>query len=476
MKRTLPLTLPALALVLLAAPALTAPRDASGTWEGRLMGLRLVLHVSATPGGSLSGTLDSPDQGATGLPIDAVSVRGDSLTLNLTALGARYDARFVTGGDSLSGTWSQGGASLPFGMRRAGASAAAPAAPSRPQTPRPPYPYDTLEVRLPGGAEGVTLAGTLTVPRARGMRPAALLISGSGPQDRDETLFGHRPFKLIADHLTRRGFVVLRVDDRGTAASTGRFAGATSDDFALDAAAAFEWLRQRGEVDSARVGLIGHSEGGLIAPMVAASDRRVAFVVLLAGPGVRGDSLMLRQGDDLRRALGVDSVASAQARRLNAAILGVLRTESDTTRIRPRVRAEVHALADGLLDAAALAQLDAQVEQQLRAMVSPWYRWFLSHDPRFSLRLTRCPVLALNGERDLQVAADENLPAIAAALHEGGNADVTIRALPGLNHLFQTCERGTLDEYARIEETFAPAALDTMTAWLEANVGARGGR
>ncbi len=301
-----------------------------------------------------------------------------------------------------------------------------------------------------------------------------MLITGSGPQDRDETLFGHRPFKVLADFLTRRGFAVLRADDRGVGRSTGRFAGATTEDFAGDAEALVDFLMRQPGIDGMRVGLLGHSEGALIAPMVAARDPRVAFIVLLAGPGVRGDSLMLRQGDDMRRAAGFSDSAIALQHRLSAQVLEIIRTEPDTAIAVARARAATRAGLAALPERAALGDLDRATDEQVRRLSTPWFRWFLAHDPRPVLRQVRCPVLALNGEKDTQVAWEPNLAAIETALREGGDRDVTTRMLPGLNHLFQTADSGSLAEYGRIEETLAPAALEILGEWLAAH--ARPGR
>jgi pimeloyl-ACP methyl ester carboxylesterase len=312
----------------------------------------------------------------------------------------------------------------------------------------------------------ITLAGTLTLPRSQGPHPAVLLITGSGAQDRDETILGHRPFRLIADDLTRRGFAVLRVDDRGVGGSTGSVPGSTSADFALDVKAGLRYLQGRSEIDAKRIGLIGHSEGGLIAPMVAADTPDVAFIVLLAGPGMRGDAIIQLQSELINRKAGVSEkqfeASSTTQRQIMAIAAGPTPRAQAATQIRALLATQLP--QDGSAEAqASLKQLDAQVD----AVLTPWYRYFLACDPLPYLRKVKCPVLALNGENDIQVPYQPNLGAIEKALKEGGNRDVTVQSFPKLNHLFQTSQSGMVDEYATIEETFAPSALKTMGDWLE---------
>ncbi|HTK31395.1 MAG TPA: alpha/beta fold hydrolase [Candidatus Saccharimonadaceae bacterium] len=349
---------------------------------------------------------------------------------------------------------------------------ALPAPRRRPQDPAPPFPYVTRDVGFDvDRAPGVRLAGTLTVPEGPGPFPAALLLTGSGAQTRDEELLGHRPFRVIADALARRGVATLRVDDRGVGRSTGSFAGATSDDFANDALAGFRFLASQPEVDPRRVGLIGHSEGALIAAMLASRERDVAFAVLLAGPGVPGEQLMLDQNAALMRASGASDSAIAGARAINRLLFDAV--------LRAHSTAEARAALDSTLKAS-YARLDPVTRRQLEAkggglaaefdvISTPWFRHFLAADPSGFLKDVRCPVLALGGSKDLQVPARENLAAIRSALARGGNARAKTVELPGLNHLFQNCRSGLPMEYGQIDETFAPAALDTLETWLAAH-------
>jgi fermentation-respiration switch protein FrsA (DUF1100 family) len=455
----------------------TAPADTlDGRWLGRLrvqagIELRIVVHLTSADGG-WTATLDSPDQGVTGIAVDRVVVDGARVTLEMPGILARYEARRASA-DTLDGTWSQGGMSLPLVLVRQTGEPED----ERPQHPRPPFPYRVEEVRFPNDEAGIHLAGTLTLPEGSGPFPAAALITGSGPQDRDETILGHKPFLVLADHLTRAGIAVLRYDDRGVGQSEGDFAAATSIDFAGDAAAAVDFLRAHPAIDPARVGLIGHSEGGLIAPLVAtgeagAQQRDLAFVVLLAGPGLTGREILYLQGEAIARAAGASDADVAQLRATQSRMFDIVAEEGDAGRRRERLRT---ALSDGLaaMDSAARAAQGVPpggervwVEAQLAQVGSEWFRTFLLYDPRPALARLETPVLALIGGLDLQVPPAENLAAIGEALERAGNRDATLLELPGLNHLFQTATTGAPAEYATIRETFAPAALDAVSSWI----------
>jgi fermentation-respiration switch protein FrsA (DUF1100 family) len=426
-----------------------------GTWLGTLevgvVRLRVVFRFSKDAGGALKGVADSPDQGTKDIPVQSIELTGDGVRLSLPSLGATFEGGF-RGGSEISGTWKQGPTSLPLRLESV---AEAPKL-NRPQEPKGPRPYQEREVSFASRQEGVTLAGTLTLPSGTGPHPAALLVSGSGPQNRDEEVFGHRPFLVLADALTRRGIAVLRFDDRGVGGSGGDPRQATSEDFALDAEGGVDFLAAQPQVARGRIGIIGHSEGGLIAPLVATRSDRVGFLVLLAAPGVPGEQLLLQQSAAILRATGAGEAQVERARGYNTRIYRIVREESD-----PRVAAEK--IRPVLREAGVPAE---QTEGQLAALLLPWYRWFLVYDPRPALRALRIPVLALIGGKDLQVPPAENLPAIEEALASGGNSHHTVRELPGLNHLFQTAGTGLMDEYPRIEETFAPQALEAIGSWI----------
>lgn len=432
----------------------------------------LELFVTFTLGaGGATATISIPAQGATDVPLAGVVYTAERLEFTLVIQPQSAEFRADRQGDAATGTLNQG-VELPLRMERITGDAAA--GPSRPQHPRPPFPYEALEVGYVNPADGTKLAGTLTVPPGAGPHPAVLLITGSGAQDRDETIFGHKPFWVIADHLTRHGVAVLRVDDRGVGGTQGPVEGVTSEDFAGDVLAGIRFLAARPDIDAARIGLIGHSEGGIIAPMAAATaPDEVAFVVLLAGPGLPGKDLMPLQLAALQRAAGraEDNIAR-QIEAQRELIAGVLEGADEAA-----VRAAVTRLVDVQLEAESAAPGEARrqlIERTTAQVTSPWYRFFLAEDPRGWLARVKCPVLALNGTLDLQVPAEADLQAIAATLEQAGNPDVTTRALPGLNHLFQTAATGHVAEYGQIEETFAPAALELMSGWIRARTGLDG--
>lgn len=453
-----------------AAPTVAAPASVEGTWQGALQvpggKLRIVFHLTKGADGALGGTLDSPDQGAKGIPLGKVTEERGTVRIEVPAVGGSFEGKRNPATGEITGQWKQGGAALPLILKRVDKAPEV----RRPQEPKPPYPYREEQVVVENARAGVRLAGTLTLPQGAGPFPAALLISGSGPQDRDETIFGHKPFRVLADYLTRRGIAVLRLDDRGVGASTGNFAAATSQDFAGDAAAALAYLRGRKEVRADRVGLIGHSEGGIIAPMVAVQHPGVAFLVLIAAPGMTGEEILYAQGQAILKASGAPPEALAAQRALQAKLFQIVKTEPDRAAAEAKLREVVTEAArattpDGKLPEGA----DVQINAQIQAVLSPWFRFFLTHNPVPVLKQVRVPALAITGEKDLQVPPDENLRAIEEALKAGGNKDIKVVEMPGLNHLLQTAQTGLVAEYATIEETMAPAALKVIGDWIVAH-------
>ena len=455
-----------------------APEDgATEVWTGQIgtlfQKLTLRIRVYKQNDGTEQVRFDSVSQKAGGFKAER-KLDGDQWTINVKPLGGVFAGVANADGTAVVGKWTQGGAVLDLTLSK-DLTIVPETVPAvvRPQTPKPPFPYLSEEVSFRSLSDEVTLAGTLTLPKADVPCAAAILISGSGPQDRDETLLDHKPFAVIADHLARHGIAVLRYDDRGTAASTGDFATATSDDFALDVEAAISFLLKDQRIDPRHIGLIGHSEGGIIAPMVASRRKDVAFAVLLAGTGVNGREILLSQGQLILKAEGVtDEAALRIQHETQTAIIEAALSESTTESSEVRLKATLEKLM-ALLPPE--AQHDDGMEQTLEAGIAtlktPWFRYFLTFDPGPVLERVTCPVLALNGEKDVQVDPKLNLPAIRAALEKGGNSHFEIVELPGLNHLFQTCTTGGVSEYQLIEETMSPLALEKLTKWIQESTG-----
>ena len=459
-------------LILTAFLALTfvKAQEISGTWNGVLeiqgIQLPLVIHLEEGADG-FTGTMDSPDQGATGIEITSVSYDTPNLKFEVTPMAISYSGDLREGG-VIEGTFTQMGQSLPLNFSR---NAVAKKQLLRPQEPKEPYPYYSEEVTIENSGAGLKLSGTLTLPAQDGKYPVVVLISGSGAQNRDEEVFGHKPFLVLSDYLTRKGIGVLRYDDRGTGKSTGDHSTATSADLATDVGSAVAFLKSRADIDSKHIGLVGHSEGGLIAPMVAAESADIAFIVLLAGPGISGYDILMLQSKLIREAGGVSGEALENEMNLTRGALDLVRSSANQAELKT-------ALSDYFIEA--LAKNPEQVppgmavediiSTQVDGLATPWMQYFMKYDPAPALRQTKCPVLALNGENDLQVPSSENLQAIEKHLKAGGNSDVTAKELAGLNHLFQNSATGAPTEYAALEETFAPVALEAVASWILARV------
>ncbi len=439
------------------------------TWAGRLkvtagIELRLVLNLFNKKDDGFTATLDSPDQGAKGIKVDEVSLDKETLTFAVKSIAGEFSGKLNADKTEAEGEWTQLGNAMKLTLKKTDKLEAEA---RRPQEPRGPFPYKAIEVSYPNKSAGISLAGTLTLPKGDGPFPSVILITGSGGQDRDETLLGHKPFLILADYLTRRGVAVLRVDDRGVGGSTGSQAKATSADFATDVEAGVSFLKTRKEIDPKRIGLMGHSEGGLIAPMVAAKiPGDVAFVVLLAGTGVPGDEILEAQSSLILKAMGAKAEDVDKQVAIARKTYQTLRTVLDDAALDKALAALQTEALDALADPKLKELGKAQSEAQMKMIKTPWFRYFLTYDPRPALSKVKCPVLAINGENDLQVPPKQNLPEIAKALKSGGNLDVTTRELPGLNHLFQTSKTGAPSEYASIEETFSPKALEVIGDWI----------
>lgn len=452
-----------LLLLMLLPPGLLA-QELAGVWDGTLSanGARLpvVFRIERAESG-YRATLDSPDQGIRGIAVDSLSFRSGELSLGIAAFGASFRGALLPGG-MIVGTFTQFGHPLSLVLSRR-------KPPVRPQTPQPPFPYRSCEVTFPSRAGGVTLAGTLTLPDSMPPRAAVVLVTGSGLQNRDEELFGHKPFLVIADFLTRRGIAVLRYDDRGFGAPEEELraltGSATTADFTLDALGAFDFLVAQPGLKGVPFGILGHSEGGTIAFMAAAAESSVSFVVSLAGGLVPGGRLSLLQNRRLMESQGLDGTTVGACCDLIERCHEVLRTtpqEELSTRL-PELKG---ALAAGMEGQRVPEPLRSNLLRVLDgAAASPWIRHFLIYDPSDAIRAAAGrPVLALNGSLDRQVDAAENLGALRRLL--GESPMLTVKEYPGLNHLFQPCTTGDVSEYETIEQTLSPELLADLAAWI----------
>jgi pimeloyl-ACP methyl ester carboxylesterase len=437
-----------------------------GFWAGALdagvIKLRLLMKFSKSADGKLQGSLDSLDQGVNDIPMTTITFQEGALHVEIKSIGASYDGKLSADGTQLNGDFSQGG-KLPLNLKRI--EKLSDGAIKRPQTPVKPYPYEETEVTYQNQLDKVTLAATLTTPKGAGPFPAVVLITGSGAQNRDEMLLGHQPFLVLSDYLTRRGIAVLRADDRGIGGTSKGAEEDTSENYVGDALAGVEFLKTRKEINPKQIGLVGHSEGGMIAPMAAIKSTDVAFIVLMAGPGIAGDKLLVRQNGLIAAAECEREVKNSMAQA--AELFEIAKNEKDPAAAKQKLQE-----ASKRIENDARKQLEAQLTtagQRINDVFSPWYRFFLKYDPRPTLMKVRIPVLALNGDRDTQVPAKEDLDGIEQALKDGGNSDFKIVLLPKLNHLFQTSVTGSPSEYSQIEETIAPVVLQTIGDWIVAH-------
>ena len=425
-------------------------------WAGDIAGQVVEFQMIVDDAGTVSGLVGSPTEEAPEVPIGGAVIDG-AVTITIPAAAARFEGE--VSGDTMTGTWYQSGAEVPAIFERQ----TEPTILARPQEPTPPFPYDATDVRFDNG--DISLAGTLVVPVGDGPFPAVVLTSGSGSQDRDETIVGHKPFLVLSDALALAGIASLRFDDRGVGGSTGDPTGATTADLATDSRAAARYLAEDGRFDS--IGIVGHSEGGLIGPMVANDTGIIDYAVLLAGPGLPGLDVLLRQTEDLMRVDGSGEADIAWQQEWRRAVMEVSASDLSTEDAAAEIEAVVStALSNPPSDIT--EPLDpSMTDQFVAAFTDPWMRYFLAYDPAPALKALDIPVLALIGNLDIQVSAEENIPALESAL--AGNVDATVSELEGLNHLFQTAETGSVSEYARIEETFSPAAMDLITGWILEN-------
>lgn len=456
-------------LILTSVSLSTLAQDITGQWNGLLevqgIKLRLVFNVNKTDG-EYTSTMDSPDQGAKDIPVTTTTFEGPKIKFEIKKIGAEYTGELKE--DEIIGTFKQAGQEFPLNLSREEIEKEEV---KRPQEPTEPYPYYSEDVTFKNSEADISLSGTLTLPKKRGKYPVVILISGSGPQNRDEELLGHKPFLILSDYLTRNGIGVLRYDDRGVGESTGDFKAATSKDFATDVESAVKYLKSRKDIDKKNIGLIGHSEGGLIAPMVAAESDDVSFIILLAGTGIQGDKLLLMQQELIWRANGMSEEEIEKSLQINATLFDIVLNSEDSVKVKEDLTISMTKMIEE--DSTEIPEgstVEEIVEKQVNQFATPWMLYFIRYNPAPTLEKVKCPVLAINGEKDLQVPPKENLQAIEKALNKGGNNEVTTKELAKLNHLFQESETGSPDEYASIEQTFSPIALEVVLEWINLQV------
>jgi len=442
-------------------------QNITGQWNGilKVQGtqLRVVFNITKIDN-EYSATMDSPDQGAKGIPVTSTSFENSILTVEITNASIHYKGTLTAQG-SFIGTFKQGNSEFPMNLSRKSIEKEAI---NRPQEPTKPYPYYSENVTFKNTKANISLAGTLNLPKKEGYFPVVILITGSGAQNRDEELLGHKPFLVIADYLTKKGVAVLRYDDRGTAKSTGDFSTATSADFATDVESAIAYLKTRKEINQNKIGLIGHSEGGIIAPMVASKSKDVAFIVLLAGTGIQGDQLLLLQQKLIGKLSGISDEDLQENELTNRKIFDMVNKSKNTEQLNIDLTNHIkQSLIDSPNETKPRGMSDDEfVKLQVQQITNPWMQFFIKYNPLPALEKVKCPVLALNGEKDIQVPSKINLEAIEEALEKSANKNVTIKELPNLNHLFQECKTGSPSEYATIEQTISPIALTELSNWI----------
>lgn len=435
-----------------------------GYWKGPLKltnrDVPLIFHFVRQPDGAYKGTFDSPDENLSGLRCSMITITSDSLHMEMEVVKSIYDGRIMN--DTIVGKWKQRGAELPLTLYRITVKDAIQL---KPQTPIPPFPYNTEDVQYKNTDGKINYGGTITYPKDAEKHPAIVLISGSGQQDRDCSIMGHKWFLVLADYLTRKGFVVLRVDDRGMGQTTGDVLNATDADFAIDVEQGINYMKTRKEVNIKKIGLIGHSVGGIIAPMVAARNKDVAFVVMLAGPAVGGAILNEEQNVANLRKHGLsDSTIQAFFRPFHRGLQQAAINAKDDKEFELMVRDVFMRIKEHPKSSTTEAAVMETIKTY-NGLRNPWTKFYMTYKPTKDIAKLKMPVLALNGSKDTQVYAEMNLPLIKKALQKGNGLN-KIMELEGLNHLFQKCTTGEIDEYGKIEETVNPEVLKIISDWL----------
>ncbi len=442
-------------------------QDITGQWNGilKVQGtqLRLVFHVSKSENG-LSSKMDSPDQGAKDIQVTNTTFENSKIKFEILNAKIEYNGELI--GNEIVGIFKQGNQKFPLNLSKESIEKVAL---KRPQEPKKPYSYISEEVVFQNTKDNISLSGTLTLPINKGLCPVVILISGSGPQDRNEEIMGHKPFLVISDYLTQNGIGVLRYDDRGVGESKGDFKTSTSADFATDVESAISYLKTRKEINKNKIGLIGHSEGGLIAPIVASKSSDIAFIIMLAGPGIQGDQLLLLQQKLIGKVYGLTDEVLQKNELTNRELFKIVNNSKNIDQVKIDLRKFIE---KSLIENTAIGKPEEMSDEDfikltINQIANPWMYHFIKYNPIPTLEKIKCPVLALNGGKDLQVPAEENLEAIKKALNKNGNKNLTAKIIANLNHLFQECKTGSPDEYESLEETFSNKALTEIFQWIQ---------
>lgn len=440
-------------------------QNISGDWSGKAKRgekeITFIFNIKQKDG-KYSAIMNVPTFRVSGIKPTATTFTNGKLTIDGSNLGMSYIADYNSELQQFEGTYKEGGIEMTLNLKKGAVEIEDQ---RRPQEPIKPYPYYEEEVVFQNKEANITLAGTLTLPSKNGTFPVAILISGSGPQDRDETFMGHKPFLVLADHLTKQGIGVLRFDDRGQGESTGDFGSATTEDFSKDVLSAIAYLKTRNNIDKKYIGLIGHSEGGIIAPLAANQTKDVSFMVLLASTGISGTELSVMQSKTLREFPVKDEEAYEENTRKAIAIVTSNKSESE---IKAELTAHYNDFLRPILSGLNVPEknINTFITSQVNTSIKPWSRYFLQYNPADEIEKLQIPVLSLNGSKDTQVNAQINQNGIREALIKGGNKDYKILELENLNHFFQECETGKMDEYRKIEQTFSPIALKEVSSWV----------
>lgn len=455
------------------AVAADAQTAFTGIWEGKMnvgVELRVYFQISQDSSKNFIATMEVPDQGLKNIKASTLQFKGDSVYLEISQFQAKYAGKMIN--DSFISGVLQQGPPLPLNLRRVQGIAEI----KRAQTPVPPFPYNSEDLVYYNRDKSIAYGATITIPKGKGPFPAVLLLTGSGQQNRDEEIMGHKPFAVIADHLTRNGFIVLRVDDRGMGKTTGDVMSATTRDFANDAIVSLDYLKSRKEVNKSKLGLIGHSEGGMIAQMIGAERNDIDFIVMIAAPGEPTLKVMHDQNEAVLRKMGmgkayVDAYLVLYDNILKAVLSSTSATAKDSVRAvvdkwMAGTPANIVIATTGIRDEASKTNFINQFAGQVG---SPWFRYFLSYVPQVYLKKITAKVLAVNGSQDVQVLAASNLKAIETALQSGKVKVYDVVELKGLNHLFQECKTCSTMEYGQLQQTISPAFLDAITGWMKKN-------